>query len=90
MGFALWVDGETAWCAGTHEYRPMGVAVVAASSLFQARDFDHLRRPPSQRSGQAFHGLFASLVDVNSYMMRQGRSQPRKRNFRRQQAVLFK
>ena len=25
MGYALWMEEETAWCAGTHEYRPLGV-----------------------------------------------------------------
>jgi len=39
MGFALWTDHDTAWAAGTHEYRPMGVAVIAGSNLFTARDF---------------------------------------------------
>lgn len=73
MGFALWVEHDTAWCAGTHEYRPMGVAVIAATSLFSARDFDGHRPPPGDRAGSSFHGLFASLVDVNSYMARRTR-----------------
>ena len=78
MGFALWIEGDTAWCAGTHEYRPMGVGVIAASSLFSARDFHLLRAAPSERSGRNFRGLFASLPDVNSYLQRQ-RKLPRPR-----------
>jgi len=71
MGFALWIDSETAWCAGTHEYRPMGVAVIASTSLFSARDFDARRTAPGERGGTHFRGLFASLVDVNMFMKRQ-------------------
>ncbi len=67
MGFALWLESDTAWCAGTHEYRPMGVAVVAASDLFAARDFDPRRKAPSRRL-RTFRGLFASLNDVNRYL----------------------
>jgi hypothetical protein len=67
MGFALWIEGDTAWCAGAHEYRPMGVAVIASTQLFSTRDFDPLR-PPMAREGTHFHGLFASLVDVNHYL----------------------
>lgn len=70
MGFALWIEHDTAWCVGTHEYRPMGVAVIAATSLFSARDF-HPRRPaPAERSAAHFRGLFASLPDVNFYLQR--------------------
>ena len=71
MGFALWIEGDTAWCAGTHEYRPMGVGVIAVSSLFSARDFHLFRQAPGERSGRNFRGLFASLPDVNSYLQRQ-------------------
>lgn len=93
MGFALWIETDTAWCAGTHEYRPMGVAVIAASSLFSARDFDSLRPGPSERSGKYFRGLFASLPDVNSYLQRQRRlatppSTVRRRRLRRLLAVV--
>lgn len=87
MGFAVWIEGDTAWCAGTHEYRPMGVAVVAASSLFSARDFGRLRPAPQDRAGEHFRGLFASLVDVNAYMTRQGRAADR-RNFGGLRAIL--
>jgi hypothetical protein len=73
MGFAVWIDGDTAWCGGTHEYRPMGVAVIAASSLFSARDFHAMRPAPADRGGQLFRGLFASLPDVNAYLLRERR-----------------
>jgi hypothetical protein len=69
MAFALWIDGETAWAAGTHEYRPMGVAVIAASDLFRADDFQKARRAP-RRAGRKFKGLFASLEDVNGHLER--------------------
>ncbi|HZO52248.1 MAG TPA: hypothetical protein VFB63_06010 [Bryobacteraceae bacterium] len=81
MGFALWTDHDTAWAAGTHEYRPMGVAVIAGSNLFTARDFRAARTLPA-RTGPNFRGLFASLSDVNRYLV-QSRSQASKKNLRR-------
>ncbi|MBM3736089.1 MAG: hypothetical protein FJW39_09910 [Acidobacteria bacterium] len=86
MGFALWVGPETAWCAGTHEYRPMGVAVIANTGLFAARDFDPARRAPSRRLKE-FEGLFASLNDVNRHMAGR-RRRPAKRGSGRLQAVV--
>ena len=65
MGFALWTDGELAWAQGTHEYRPMGVAVISATDLFRPRDFDARALP---RSGKDFAGLFASLEQVNRHL----------------------
>ena len=40
MGFAVWIDAEAhvAWAQGTHEYRPMGTAVIALTDLFRQRD----------------------------------------------------
>lgn len=67
MGFALWIDAGIARCAGAHEYRPMGVAVVAETDLFRARDFNPRVRPPA-RDIESFRGLFASLNDVNRYL----------------------
>ncbi len=67
MGFALWVDGDTAWCSGTHEYRPMGAAVIASTHLFSTLDFDGRRRVPPLEPKQ-FRGLFGSLVGVNAYL----------------------
>jgi hypothetical protein len=69
MGFALWVDGDLAWAEGTHEYRPMGTAVVAATTQFVQRDF----RPAGarrRRADRGFEGLFGSLVEVNHWLAR--------------------
>ncbi len=66
MGFAVWIDAEArlVWAQGTHEYRPMGVAVIAASDQFRQRDFQpSLRRP--RHLQQAFAGFFGSLETVN-------------------------
>lgn len=67
MGFALWLIDREAWAAGTHEYKPMGTAVIAATQLFRARDFSRTRPPPSRRTA-GFEGLFASLEDVNRHL----------------------
>jgi hypothetical protein len=69
MGFAVWVDkpGQTAWAQGTHEYRPMGTAVIAISDQFRHRDFRQTRRPPTHLRG-AFVGFFGSLETVNEYL----------------------
>jgi hypothetical protein len=69
MGFALWVEPEVAWAEGTHEYRPMGVAVISVTDLFHARDFDSRRAPRTERE-QNFAGYFASVGDLNHYMRR--------------------
>lgn len=68
MGFALWLTAETAWAQGTHEYKPMGAAVIARSSLFRARDFAPRRRSP-KRGAEGFAGLFASLEDINRHLV---------------------
>ncbi|MBI5281265.1 MAG: hypothetical protein HY858_06240 [Candidatus Solibacter usitatus] len=78
MGFALWVEGDTAWAQGTHEYRPMGTAVVGAGSIFTPRDFSRRRKAP-ERCDASFAGLFASLGEMNDWLKkrvrRPGRSQ---------------
>jgi hypothetical protein len=81
MGYALWVDETTAWAQGTHEYKPMGVAVIAATDQFRARDFRRSRRPPSRRL-KTYAGLFASLEDANRYLARR-RSQISQKFFER-------
>ena len=67
MGFALWTSTDEAIAAGTHEYRPMGCAVIARNGQFRARDFRRDRRAPDRRS-PSFIGLFGSLEEVNVYL----------------------
>jgi hypothetical protein len=67
MGFALWIDNQQAWAAGTHEYRPMGAAVIAENGCFRARDFSRDRRAPGRRH-PSFIGLFGSLEEVNVFL----------------------
>jgi hypothetical protein len=76
MGFALWTDAGLAWAAGTSEYRAMGAAVVSDTDLFRAADF----RP---RVGQAlppatFAGHFASLGQINDYLVKRRRPSQQK------------
>jgi hypothetical protein len=67
MGFALWINDDLAWAQGTHEYRPMGVAVVGAEGTFAARDFSRRRRvPPYLRPH--FAGFFASIGEMNEHL----------------------
>jgi len=67
MGFALWIENDTAWAQGTHEYKPMGAAVIAVNGRFRARDFSRYRRSPD-RMARSFQGLFASLEDLNGQL----------------------
>lgn len=68
MGFALWIEDEVAWAQGRHEYRPMGVAVIAASDLFRPRDFRASRVPLPRY--EFYAGLFASLGEVNAFLQK--------------------
>lgn len=82
MAFALWIDDRMAWAQGTHEYRPMGVAVIAASDLFSPRAFEQRRAAPS-REEPTYVGLFASIGDMNSYLAKRRSQAPKKnRHFR--------
>jgi len=78
MGFAVWIDAENglAWAQGTHEYRPMGSAVIASTDQFRHRDFRHSRRPPAHLR-RSFVGFFGSLEEVN-VRLRAHRRTPRK------------
>lgn len=69
MGFAVWIDLDqrVAWARGTHEYRPMGTAVVALSDQFRQRDFVPERERPAHL-GQCFAGFFGSLETVNEFL----------------------
>jgi hypothetical protein len=71
VGFALWIDGDErlAWAAGTHEYRPMGSAVIALSDQFRPRDFRRGRTQPS-RLDHSFAGFFGSLEELNQHLRR--------------------
>lgn len=87
MGFALWIEGDTAECAGTHEYRPLGAAVISAMGQFTAADFRPVRRQPA-RPAEYFQGYFASLVAVNHHL----RSRPvtdRKKKYRRRRGLII-
>jgi len=67
MGFAVWIDPDQdlAWAQGTHEYRPMGTAVIAKSDQFRPRDFVGARRPPKRLEGRVV-GFYGSLEEVNA------------------------
>ncbi|MES1262576.1 MAG: hypothetical protein ABUS49_12650 [Acidobacteriota bacterium] len=67
MGFAVWIDSDSslAWAQGTHEYRPMGTAVIAATDQFRHRDFQQARRRPPKLE-KCFAGFFGSLEEVNA------------------------
>jgi hypothetical protein len=67
MGFAVWIDRETAWAQGTHEYRPLGTAVIASTDQLRPRDFSpRRRRPPALQT--CFVGFFGSLEEVNVFL----------------------
>jgi hypothetical protein len=68
MGFALWTANGLAWAEGTHEYKPMGAAVISATDLFRARDFDPGREVPERLVD--YVGLFASIGDVNDWLVK--------------------
>ncbi len=67
MGFALWIRQEEAIAQGTHEYRPMGVAIIGVRGVFTPRDFRRTRRPPS-RMDPTLAGYFASLGEMNDFL----------------------
>ncbi|HVW85134.1 MAG TPA: hypothetical protein VHB50_10660 [Bryobacteraceae bacterium] len=72
MGFAVWIDKNNglAWAQGTHEYRPMGTAVVASTDQFRHRDFAGTRRRPIHLE-KCFAGFFGSLEEVNASLRAQ-------------------
>ena len=78
MGFALWVDPEQGqvWARGTHEYRPMGTAVIARTDQFRHRDFRQSRRLPTKLHA-SFAGFFGSLEEVNARLRKQSAFRPR-------------
>lgn len=73
MGFALWSENGLAWAQGTHEYKPMGTAVISTTDLFRQKDFSPARRPPPE-DGDAYVGLFASIGDLNAWLEKNRRA----------------
>jgi hypothetical protein len=69
MGFGLWIDRENglAWAQGTHEYRPMGAAVISSTDQFRHRDFRQARKRPRTLQN-SFVGFFGSLEEVNTIL----------------------
>jgi hypothetical protein len=72
MGFALWIDegADLVWAQGTHEYRPMGTAVISRAGQFRHRDFHQTRRRPAHLEN-SFVGFFGSLEDLNATLRAQ-------------------
>ena len=79
MGFALWTANGLAWAQGTHEYKPMGTAVISSSDLFRQRDFHPARQAPDDSA--QYVGLFASLVDVNDWLEKRRQMTDRQASF---------
>lgn len=75
VGFAVWVDSDQAWAAGTYEYRAMGVAVISNTDQFRSSDFrqDRRRRPAP---GARFEGQCASIGQVNYFLRERRRRRP--------------
>ena len=88
MGFALWIESDVAWAEGTHEYRPMGVAIVGSRTIFSARDFRPARPAPS-RDHRSYVGLFASIGEMNDFLAR-NRSQHFRKKFKRRLSPTFR
>jgi hypothetical protein len=74
VGFALWIDSaeRIAWVQGTHEYRPMGTAVLSCLDQFRHVDFRQSRRRPRQLD-DCFVGFFGSLETLNEFL-KEGRA----------------
>lgn len=81
------MQGDIIWAQGTHEYKPMGAAVIAATNIFRPRDFSPHRKAP-WRNTEGFAGLFASLEDINRYLLER-RSQPSHRKFPKKSTLVF-
>ncbi len=81
MGFAVWRQAPLVYCAGTHEYRPMGMAVVHEQSVVTAKDFSP-RAPQLRRGADGFVGYFASLSEVNAYLAGRPRKSGRRNSHR--------
>ena len=77
VGFVLWMEPEVAWAAGTYEYRAMGAAVISNTDLFRPSDFRRNRRPPPA-SSPSCAGYFASIGQMNGFLMKQREPRPQR------------
>lgn len=89
MGFALWIRGDEAVAQGTHEYRPMGVAVISALGVFTPRDFRR-RGHALSRMDPSLAGYFASLGEMNDYLKSRAARGGRSRVFQQKRKKLLK
>lgn len=69
------MSDDQAWAQGTHEYRPLGCAVIARNGQFRAPDFNRYRRSP-HRNSPLFVGLFGSLEEVNVFLHSDKKREP--------------
>lgn len=76
MGFAVWLEPDIAWAAGTYEYRAMGAAVISVTDLFRPGDFRSDREAPPV-SSPFYAGNFASIGHVNAFLLSQRRRRAR-------------
>jgi len=77
MGFTIHLDSERdlLYASGTHEHRPLGVAIIARESIFLACDFNIDYHIPA-RVGARYVGFYGSIGDIN-FALRGGRSKLR-------------
>ena len=88
MGFALWIENDVAWAQGTHEYRPMGIAIIGSRTVFSSRDFRPQGAAPSH-DHHSYVGLFASIGEMNDFLLR-NRSQAMEKNLSRRIPSTFR
>jgi len=89
MGFALWIRDDEAIAQGTHEYRPMGVAVIGVRGVFTPRDFRRNRRALT-RTDPSLAGYFASLGEMNDFLKKLGARSSRSHHFEKRRDFLAK
>src|SRR3974377_1759582 len=68
---------DVARAAGTYKYRAMGAAVISRTDLFRRADFRADRRPPPV-SSPYFVGHFASIRQVNGFLLASPAPPPRR------------
>ena len=70
MGFGLWIDRDNglAWAQGTHEYRPMGAAVISSTDQFRRSRFpaEVAQASEERLQNSRSRGFSGSLEEVNT------------------------